>query len=417
MRITFIAPGSRGDVQPYVALGRRLIEASHSVRLVSTKNHEELVQSNGVDFWGIEKSTEDMVRSEKMRKVLESGKLLTSIAKMGRELKKNAKLITTRSIEASKDANLIIAGVSGLFIAQSIAEKLNIPFLQAYNVPITPTRAFPGVLFPNFPRILGGNRVTHFLTRQALWQAYRPTDQIVRKEILELPKYPIMGPFKSAGLDTAPILYGLSPSVIPQPKDWEKNIHITGFWFLDSPQDLEPTNELKKFIESGPPPLYIGFGSMSSRKPEETANIILRALKITDQRAIMYSGWGGLQKSTLPNDVLMVNSAPHTWLFPRCSAVIHHGGAGTTAAGLRGGTPSIVVPFHGDQPFWGKLVAKLGVGPKPIPRKKLNANLLVQAIRDAQSAEMCEKASRLSALIEKEDGITKAIEIIENIIR
>ena len=155
MRITVVAPGSRGDVQPYVALGRRLIEEGNSVRLVSTKNHEMLVESNGVDFWAIEKSTEDMIRSEKMRRVLENGRLLTSMAKMGSELEKNAELVTKRSLEASTDTNLIIAGVSGLFIGHSVAEKLNVPFLQAYNVPITPTRAFPGVrYFRVFPQFL-----------------------------------------------------------------------------------------------------------------------------------------------------------------------------------------------------------------------------------------------------------------------
>ena len=417
MRITIVAPGSRGDVQPYVALGRRLVEAGYETRLISTKNHEVLVKSNGVDFWSIEVSTEDMIRSEKMREVLESGKLLASMTKMGNELKKNAELVTKRTLEACMDANLVIAGVSGLFIGHSVAEKLNIPFLQAYNLPFTPTKAFPGVLFPNFPAIPGGNRIAHALTRQMVWQAYRPTDKIVRKKILGLPTYPIMGPYKSAALDKAPILYGLSPSVIPPPKDWGSNIHITGFWFLNSPADLEPSNELQRFVESGDPPIYVGFGSMSNRKPEETANMVLLALKMTGQRAIMYSGLGSLEKSAVPSNVLMVNSAPHTWLFPRCSAVIHHGGAGTTAAGLRGGTPSIVVPFHGDQPFWGQLVTKLGVGPRPIPRNKLTADLLAQAIKDTQSSPgMRERAARLGTLIQKEDGLTNAIQIIKNLV-
>jgi len=416
LRITIIAPGSRGDVQPFVALGKKLVKSGHSVRLVSTKNHEALVKSNEVDFWSIEISTEDIIRSEKMSAVLESGKLLSSMAKMGKELKKNAALLTKRALEACMDANLIVSGVSGLFTGHSVAEKLNIPFLQAYNVPFTPTRAFPGALFPNFPRILGGNRVGHTLTRQILWQAYRPTDKIARKRVLGLSTYPIIGPYKSAKLDKAPILYGFSPSVIPKPKDWGSNINVTGFWFLDSPEDLEPSDELQSFIEEGPPPIYVGFGSMSNRKPEETANMVLRALKITDQRGIIYSGWGGLQKSVVASNVLTVDSAPHTWLFPRCSAVIHHGGAGTTAAGLRGGVPSIVVPFHGDQPFWGKIVNTLGVGPKPIPRKKLSADILAQKIKDTQSnQEMRQRAVELGAQICKEDGVANAIRIIKTL--
>ena len=152
---------------------------------------------------------------------------------------------------------------------------------------------------------------------------------------------------------------------------------------------------------------------MSSKKPEETANQVFRALKKTNQRAIVFSGWGGLNKKNLPDSVLMIDSVPHSWLFPRVQAVIHHGGAGTTAAGLSAGKPSIVVPFHGDQPFWGRLIAGLGVGPKPIPRKKLSTEQLAKAIQEVvTNQEMRERAANLGSKIRAEDGIARAIEII-----
>lgn len=155
---------------------------------------------------------------------------------------------------------------------------------------------------------------------------------------------------------------------------------------------------------------------MSSKTPEETANMVFQALKKTDQRAVVYSGWGGLSRTELPDNVLMVESVPHSWLFPRVRAVIHHGGAGTTAAGLTAGVPSIIVPFHGDQPFWGHMIRKLGVGPNPIPRKKLSVMRLKKAIEKViNDKEMSENAARLGSEIQTENGIEKAISIINNI--
>ena len=416
MRIAIIAPGSQGDVQPFLALGKGLIKAGNAVRLVTNQNYEKQVKSHGLEFWPIEVNMEDIIRSEKMREVLESGKLLTSMARMGNELRQNAALLAKRSLEACREMNLVMAGISGLFIANSIAEKLGIPLLQALNIPFTPTKAFAGALLPKYPSWLGGYRLSHRLTQQIVWQAYRPTDKVVRMQVLGLPKSPFFGPFKFETLRDGPIIYGISPSVFPRPTDWADNIHITGFWSLDPPDHWSPPSDLKEFLQDGPLPLYIGFGSMSSKNPEETANMVLKVLNKTNQRAIVFSGWGGLNKIDLPDSVLMVDSIPHSWLFSRVRAVIHHGGAGTTAAGLTAGVPSIIVPFHGDQPFWGHLISKLGVGPNPIPRKKLSAARLVKAIQEVETdEEISENASKLGSEIRAENGIEKAISIINEI--
>jgi len=416
MRIVIIAPGSQGDVQPFLALGKGLIKAGNTVRLVTNQNHKEQVQSHGIEFWPIEVNTEDIIRSEKMQDALESGKLLTSMARMGKELKQHAELFAQRGLAACQGMDMLMVGISGLFTGHSLAEKLEIPFVQAYNIPFTTTKAFPGTLLPRYPSWLGSYRVSHRITQQIVWQAYRPTDKVVREQVLELPKSPFFGPFKSETLKNGPIIYGISPSIIARPEDWADNIHITGFWLLDPPDKWTPSTELTNFLQDGPAPLYIGFGSMSSRKPEETANLVLQTLRETNQRAIVFSGWGGLSKANLPDSVLMVNSVPHSWLFPRVQAVIHHGGAGTTAAGLNAGVPSIIVPFHGDQPYWGHLIASLGVGPKPIPRKKLSSTRLAKAIQEVQSnLEMSERAANLGSKIRTENGIGRAIEIISEI--
>jgi UDP:flavonoid glycosyltransferase YjiC (YdhE family) len=234
--------------------------------------------------------------------------------------------------------------------------------------------------------------------------------------VLGLPPAPFWGPDNAALLQDS-ILYGFSPSVIPKPVDWDSNIHVTGYWLLDSGSDWTPPSDLVEFLEGGTPPVYIGFGSMSNRNPEETANLCLQALAQTKQRAIMLSGWGGLQKANLPDTVFMIDSVPHSWLFPRVGAVVHHGGAGTTAAGLRAGVPSIIIPFFGDQLFWGQRIAELGVGPEPIPRKKLTVKRLAQAIQQAVTDEsMRQRAFNLGAQIQAEDGIAGAVAVVQNIV-
>ena len=173
---------------------------------------------------------------------------------------------------------------------------------------------------------------------------------------------------------------------------------------------------MKDFLEAGSPPVYIGFGSMSSREPEATTRLVIEALRRVGQRAILLSGWGGLQKTDLPDMVFMGESLPHAWLFPRVAAVVHHGGAGTTAAGLRAGVPSITVPFFGDQPFWGRRIAELGVGPEPIPRRRLTVERLASAIQQAVGDDgMRLRAAKLGARIRAEDGIAGAVEIIRQV--
>lgn len=312
----------------------------------------------------------------------------------------------------------MLAGISGLFVGLSIAEKLDIPFIQAYNMPFSPTNTFPGALLPELPFPFKNplNRFSHHLTRQIVWQTFRPADKLVRQKVLGLHGSPFFGPFNSGRLNNCPIIYDISPSVIPIPSDWGANIHMTGYWFLESQAQWNPPADLVEFLQAGSPPIYIGFGSMSNRKPGETADLVLQAIKLTGQRAVLFSGWGGLSKTDLPGSVFMVDYVPHSWLFFRVGAVIHHGGAGTTAAGLRAGVPSIIVPFHGDQPFWAKRVAELRVGPDPIPRNKLTVESLAGVIKEAVSDQaMRQRAADLGTKIRAEDGIGQAIAVIQNI--
>jgi UDP:flavonoid glycosyltransferase YjiC (YdhE family) len=201
---------------------------------------------------------------------------------------------------------------------------------------------------------------------------------------------------------------------VPFPKDWDDFMHVTGYWFLEPPAGWEPPVDLMNFLQSGPPPIYIGFGSIPSSKPEETADLVMQALARTGQRGVLSSGWGGLKKETLPETVFMIGSMPHSWLLPQMAAVVHHGGVGTTAAGLRAGIPAIVTPFFGDQPFWAQRVYELGVGPRPIPRRRLTVERLSESIRSALSDRaMQARAASLGEFIRAENGIARAVAVIE----
>lgn len=414
MRIVILALGTRGDVQPYIALGVGLHAAGHAVRLVSHEDFGALITAHGLDFRSVRGNVQDIAESDEMRALLEKGNFIAITRRTAAEARRAAVQWAEDGFSACQGADLIIAGLGGLFIGIALAEKLSIPFLQAYLVPFTPTADFPGVLLPQGLSRLGGvfNRISHGLVRQMMWQSYRSADSASRR-VLDLPPAPLRGPLARNSIKRQPILYGFSPVVIPKPAEWGEDQHVTGFWYLDSPVSWQPPDELLRFLEDGPPPVYIGFGSMSTRNPEETADMVLRALAQTRQRAILLSGWGGLRAGDLPETVLMINNVPHDWLFPRVSAVVHHGGAGTTAAGLRAGVPSVVVPFFGDQPFWGERVARLGVGPRPIPRKSLTADLLASTLREVEaSAALRERSARVGQAIRAEDGVQRVVEVV-----
>ncbi|MBI5297270.1 MAG: glycosyltransferase family 1 protein [Chloroflexi bacterium] len=414
MRILIIAPGSRGDVQPYIALGKGLQNAGHSIRLVSHGNFEALVASYGLEFWSFGNDVKDAVENSEMRALTEKGNFLLLMAKMAKEAQREALRFAEGGLLAAQGMDIVLSGIGGVFIGTAIAEKLDIPLVQAYVFPFTPTREFSSVLTPKLPAFL--NRFSHQLTRQLMWQGFRSADTIARKKVLNLPSAPLLGSYDSKSTQNMPVLYGFSPSVIPAPTDWDDNTHITGYWFVEEAEDWQPPVALLDFLQSGPPPVYIGFGSMSSQNPEQTADLVIQALASTGQRAVLLSGWSGLQRTNIPDSIFMIDAIPHSWLFPRMSAVIHHGGASTTAAGLKAGVPSVIIPFFGDQPFWGQRIADLGVGPKPIPRKKLTAERLANAIREVVTNEdMRQRAAKLGKQIQAENGIKSAVKIFSKL--
>lgn len=407
MKLVFFAPGSRGDVQPYLALGHRLLQRGHTVRVVTSLDFADLIEEYGLEAHLVEIDVRRAIQQQAAS--IEGGGLLASFRAMAELGKRASRELAEKGLKACEGADALIAGFGGLSLATGISERTGVPLIRAYNVPLTPTASSPGALFPNWPSWLP-RRLSHFLTRQLLWQASRFASADARRTVLGVGPDPWSPPFEDGG---RPVLYGLSDAVLPRPEEWDGVAVNTGFWFADDPPGFEPSPALVDFLASGSAPIYVGFGSMSSEAPAETTRIVLEAIARSGQRAVLHTGWAGLGELSLPTDVHRVESVPHGWLFPRVRAVVHHGGAGTTAAGWRAGVPTVVVPFHGDQPFWASLVAARGLGPAPVPRRKLTAARLADAIVAALAPAIVERAREVGERLRAEDGAGVGADWIE----
>jgi len=416
MRFTFIAPGSRGDIQPYVALGVGLVAAGHAVRIVTTVDHTELVASYGLELCPVDVDVRAELQADAVSASLESGSHLRSFWQIAKIAARMAERMAHVGLEACEGADAIVTGFGGVFMAEAFAVRLGVPLVQAYNVPLTPTSAFPGALAPGLSFGPRSRWLSQVLTRQGVWMLLRSSGNAPRKKVLGMPSAPLFASSQRAGFAPGPVLYGHSPAFLPHAPEWGDDVEVTGYWFADEPRDFSPPPGLDDFLAAGEKPVCIGFGSMSQRDPAATTRLVLDAVARSGKRAILLSNWGGLRASERPETIFQVESIPHAWLYPRVSAIVHHGGAGTTAAALRAGVPAIVVPFHGDQFFWANLVHERGVGPAPVPRTRLTAERLAEAlVRATEDAPMAARSAALGARIREEKGISRAIAAIERI--
>jgi UDP:flavonoid glycosyltransferase YjiC (YdhE family) len=319
---------------------------------------------------------------------------------------------TRQTLEACEGVDVVAGGVGGMIMGMSVAEKLGVPFVEAHLQPIgAPTDAYPGVLATWVPSWLGGwgRRLGHRLTEMALWMPFSGAMKTVRRDLLGLSGRP-------TAADGQPVLYAFSKHVVPVPPSAERERHVTGYWSLPASSNWQPDETLTQFLAKPGPVVSIGFGSMASRDPAALTELVRRAVTRVGARAVLLSGWGGLSDVPADGELHCASALPHDWLFSRVAAIVHHGGAGTTGAALRAGTPSIVVPFTMDQPFWGSRVAALGAGPDPIPRSRLTEDRLARALERALTDEaMRARAAELGARIREEDGVGAAVAVLERV--
>lgn len=413
MKITIFAAGSRGDIQPCVALGRGLQQVGYRVRLAAPEDFGEFTRKHGVDFFPLRGDVQKVMASETGRKFMETGGAnpIRAIRAIRTLVGPIVVSMTDDAYTACRDTDAIIClGVLSAF-GQSVAEALGIPVLHVEPTPLLPTRAFPAPSWP-IQRNLGGlhNYLSGRAMLHVIWLWYHPFVNDFRRR-LGLQKLTATRFYRA--LKSTPMLSAYSPTIIPPPADWPAQTQITGYFFLDDHVAWQPPPALTAFLEAGEPPVYIGFGSMAGRDPQHLASLTLQALAESGQRGILLTGWGGLRAEAVPESVFVIDSAPHSWLFQHVSAVVHHGGAGTTAEGLRAGAPTVITPFVLDQPFWGARVAAMGLGPQPAPIKKLTAERLSNAIhRAVTDAGIKQRARLCGEAIRRETGVDNAVRIV-----
>lgn len=417
MIVAVLAIGSRGDVQPYVALADGLRRAGHVVRFVTTTEFVDLAQDHGLTVEAVPFSVQAALAERSAQRAVEGGGHGASFAAFARIARTAATALAGTALAAAERSDVLLGGLSAVAVGTAAAERVGIPFLPALNVPVDATSAWPGALFPNLrigPRPWS-NRTSHRLTRLALWLTVRAGADAARVEVLGAQPLPRFGGLHHLLPPELPTLYGISGAILPKPDDWPASRHVVGAWFLDPPDGWRPDTELEAFLAAGPPPVYIGFGSMATDDPAATARLVLDATVAAGARAIVHRGWARLLAADPPASVHFVESVPHTWLLPRVAAAVHHGGAGTTAASLRAGVPTVIVPFHGDQFFWAQRVQELGAGPAPITRRRLTVERLAAAIVEATADPALRgRAAALGERIREEDGVGDAVRWIEH---
>jgi UDP:flavonoid glycosyltransferase YjiC (YdhE family) len=417
MSVVILVVGTRGDVQPFIPIAQRLA-GSHRVRLATHAIFRPLVEDSGVEFYPLAGDPRELV--EYM--VRTGGRLVpTRLDHIVEDVPRKRTMIgeiLESTWRACTEPDPEHPGATP-FVAEWIianppsyghihcAEALDVPLHMVFTMPWTATGAFPHPMTSLRPGEHGPlrNFLSYGVASTLMWAGVSDVVNAFRETTLGL--RPLDLAEGSAILDDAevPFTYLFPESVVPRPADWGPHIDLANFVFWEQGASFEPPAELAAFLAAGDPPVYVGFGSSVVPDPAALTRVVFDGLARAGMRGVVSRGWGDLGTGAVPDHVHMIDDCPHDWLFPRCRIVCHHGGAGTTAAGLRAGLPTVVVPFFGDQFFWGQVVADAGAGPPAIPAGELTAEGLAEALQSCTRAEMRARARRLGARVRARDGV------------
>jgi UDP:flavonoid glycosyltransferase YjiC (YdhE family) len=411
--ITILALGSRGDVQPFVPLGQALVRVGHRVRVATFSAFAPLIQSAGLEFFPLPGDAEALLRSAARDGRLFGHNPVAGIRALARSYGTLVRSLP-QAIAALDDTQLVLNQLPSYLFGGDLAEHLGIPWAVVAVIPLMRTRYRPLVGFPRGPSWLPGyNQLTYRLGEQVGWQLFRAAVNRLRSSwgLARLPPWGDIGTLYRRRL---PFICGFSAHVVPRPPDWGSQIHLTGWWYPHEPE-WQPSEPLRRFLAAGPPPVFIGFGSMPVTDPARVTALVIEAVQHNGLRAILHAGWAGLGGS-LPPDVFLSDDVPYGWLFPQMAAVVHHGGSGTTGLALRAGVPSLVVPFTFDQPFWGERTAALGAGPPPLPFQQLEAGRLTMTLRRmVDDPALRLGAAAIGRKLQAEDGVERAVALIDRL--
>ena len=400
MKLIALTYGTEGDTRPLAALCRGLMDAGHHASLLGEASSLGSARSLDVPHAAL---SGDM-RGALEALVLEGKGVNATVSALSGIANAQAEGWMGQAAEAAAGCDAIL--VSGLtaFVGFSVAERLGIPVIGAGMIPISPTRDFPSPFLAVGRLPPGLNRASHHLVNWMLWASFRKSINRARKRVLGLgPRHRLW--------TGHPMLYGISPALLPPPADWPGNTRLCGQWLVPA-GSWTPPRELQAFLDAGEPPVYLGFGSMTGFDREALLRTLLEALR--GERVLFHPGWAGIPTGlALPDNFLVIGNTPHDWLLPRTSLAIHHGGSGTAHSACRAGVPSVVLPFAGDQFFWARQLARAGVAPAPFPSRQPDAGAIRQAVRFARSDKARSAAAALADAMALENGTAVALAEIE----
>ena len=407
MKFIVATYGTEGDARPFAALCRGLMDAGHEARLLAdaaTLGSAQALSVPAIALAGDIRGT--LSRDHGIVGVVAKGGGFNQTARaLARIANENVESWLRTIIEAGEGCDAILAAGLAAFAGFSAAEYLGARSIGSGMIPITPTAAFPSPFLPPkwVPRLL--NRASHRFVNAMLWKAFRDKTNAARA-MFKLPP-------RKAVWTGLPMVYGVSPNLLPTPADWPANVHLCGQWLAPCPARMPPP-ALADFLAAGEAPIYIGFGSMTGFDNARLLDALIEAM--TGRRALFHPGWSGIDPKALPDNFLAIGNTPHDWLFPRTAEVIHHGGSGTSHSAARAGVPSIVTPFAGDQFFWAERLRLAGVAPAAVDGRRPKVEAFARALDFAATAQVRNRARVLGETMRAEHGVVDAVVALEHIV-
>ena len=406
VKFVVVTYGTEGDVRPLAVLCRGLLDAGHEARLLADAATLGSADALGVPTTALSGNIRGALGADhtiagvvaKGGGFNDTARALASIAN------ENAESWLRTTIEVGEGCDAILGAGLAAFVGFSAAEYLDVKSVGSGMIPITPTTAFPSPFLPPgwVPRLL--NRASHRFVNAMLWKAFRVKTNAARA-VFKLPP-------RRAVWTECPMVYGVSPSLLPKPADWPADVRLCGQWLARN-SAWTPPHALAYFLASGETPVYVGFGSMTGFDNARLLDALIESM--AGRRALFYPGWSGIDPKALPDNFLAIADTPHDWLFPRVAAVIHHGGSGTSHSAARAGVPSIVTPFAGDQFFWAERLRLAGVAPPAVDARRPKAEAFGRALDFVFTARARNRAQSLGETMRAENGVLNAVAALERI--
>ena len=407
MKFIVATYGTEGDARPFAALCRGLMDAGHEARLLADAATLGSTQALGVPTTALAGDIRGTLSPDHaIAGVVSKGGGFNDTARaLAKIANVNAESWLRTIIEAGEGCDAVLVAGLAAFVGFSAAEYLGAKGIGSGMIPITPTAAFPSPFLPPkwVPRPL--RRASHRFVNATLWKAFRDKTNAARASFKLPPRRTVW--------TAQPMVYGVSPSLLPTPADWPADAHLCGQWLARDPAWMPPP-VLADFLAAGEAPIYIGFGSMTGFDNARLLDALVEAM--AGRRALFHPGWSGIDPKALAGNFLAIGDTPHDWLFPRTAAVIHHGGSGTAHSAARAGVPSIVTPFAGDQFFWAERLRLAGVAPAAVDGRRPTAEAFASALDFAAAARVRSRARVLGETMRAENGVANAVVALERIV-